>query len=137
MWPAFAAVLVCLTAAVLFHVFTRDAPLSRLKQQIRDELPVGSTRAQVEAWAKERLNGQLPAVSGDPPPDGFGRPTWLDLAGVPPEQRGTVLCIDVPCDWYMVRGEIAPNQLFVFFPLNGARRSGGPILSYLGRVGGH
>ena len=60
----------------------------------------------------------MPAVSGDPPPDGFGRPTWLDLAGVPPEQRGTVLCIDVPCDWYMVRGEIAPNQLFVFFPLN-------------------
>ena len=116
-WPAFAAVLVCLTAAVLIHVFTRDTPLNRLKQQIRDEVPIGATRAQVEAWADEKWGRSVNATA-DPNPVVRTAPTILETAGVPADQRTNVLEITIPCGWYVVRNEVAQNQLWAFFPLN-------------------
>ena len=116
LWLAL-SVAVVLTAAALIHVFTRDTALERLKRQIRSEVPVGSTREQVEAWAKENLSGQLPGVV-DPPPDAAAAPTWLELAGVPPERRGTVLHIVMPCGRYTVRGKVEQNEMSAFFTLN-------------------
>jgi hypothetical protein len=115
------AAVVCLTTAVLVHIFRRDAPLNRLKQQVCREVPVGSTRAQVEAWAKTRLNGQIPTLITEPLPDDSPGSSWRELAGVPRDQRGTVLMVTVPCGWYTVpvHGEVAQNQLWAFFPLNG------------------
>ena len=117
-WPAFAAAVVCLAAAVVVHVFTRDTPLNRLKQQIRSEVPVGSTRAQVEAWSQTHLNGQIPALTADPLPVDVHGPTMLERAGIPPGEREAVLEVVVPCGWYTIRGEVAQNHMFTFFPLN-------------------
>ncbi len=118
MWPACVAVVVCVTAVALFHVLTRETPLDRLKEQIRGELPVGTTRAQVEAWAKTRLNGQIPALTSDPPPENSHRPTLLERAGVPPDRRGSVLEFVVPCGWFTTRGVTAENHMWVLFTLN-------------------
>ncbi len=117
-WLTCAAVVVCLTAAVLVHVFTRDTPLNRLKQQIRSEVPVGSKRARVEVWAHDKLGGRIPNVTEYPLADGFARPTIAEAAGVPVEQRATVLDVVVPCGWCTINGRVAPNHLWVYFLLN-------------------
>lgn len=115
-WIVFPVIAAGLTAAALLHIFTRAAPLDRLKDQIRSEVPVGSTCEQVDAWAKERW-GQTAHVSEEPFPGETGH-TLPEAAGVPDGQRKTVLDVTIPCGQYRIRGEVAPNHLGAFFPLD-------------------
>ena len=103
---------------MFIHVSTRGAPLNRLKQQIRSEVPVGTTREQVEHWAQKQW-GQAPHITMEPLPVRGTLHTLPESAGVPADQRKFVLDVLIThCGWYTVRGEVHENQLWAFFPLN-------------------
>jgi hypothetical protein len=117
-WFAFAAVLICLTTAVVIHVLSRDTPINRLKQQIRTDIPVGSTREQVESWAKRKW-GMIPNTTVITPPEGPGINIWEE-AGVPRSHQGPVMQVTIPSvgRYTTPLGEVAQNNLWVFLPLN-------------------
>ena len=116
-WIILAAVLAGTTAAVLTYHFTRETPLNRLKQQIRTEVPVGSTRAQVEAWAKQRLGKSL-HVANLPLDEAIGN-TLPEAAGVPRADLAQTVDVEMGVGWYTTPyGEVAPNKVWIFFTLN-------------------
>jgi hypothetical protein len=119
-WVAFAAVLIFLTTAVVIHVLSRDTPIHRLKQQIRIDIPIGSTREKVESWAQHSL-GTIPTTTPMTLPPGPGINSW-DAAGVPRSQQGSVMAVTIPSvgRYTTPLGEIAQNNLWVFFTLNEA-----------------
>jgi hypothetical protein len=123
-WAALAAFLSIGAAIFLVPLFTREAPLDRLKRQIREEVPLGSTRAQVEAWAKRRL-GRTPSI-GEPPPEQYRGRTMPEAAGVPWSDLGSFMEVTVPAGWYTVNGQVAQNNLWVYFILNDA----GEVVDY-------
>ena len=72
MWFTFAAVLLSLTTAVVLHVLSSDTPINRLKRQIRIDVPVGSTREQVEFWGQRNWGTIASTTIITPPPEGPG-----------------------------------------------------------------
>jgi hypothetical protein len=118
-WFAFASVLICLTTAVVIHVLSRETPINRLKRQIRIDVPIGLTREQVESWAQRSL-GQTPSIQTPLPPGHPGH-TISETAGIPAsEQQVLVIVIPSVGRYTTPLGEIAQNQLWVFFTLDEA-----------------
>jgi hypothetical protein len=118
---AVAAVAASAAAAVWYHVSARENAADRLKREIRAGVPVGSTREQVEAWAKEKL-GVIPSAHQTGAADGPTRRTIPGQAGVDETSPGSVLEVVIPLGQYVIpgRGEVGPNHLWVFFRLNPA-----------------
>jgi hypothetical protein len=119
-WFAFAVVLLCLITAIVVHVLSRDTPINRLKQQIRIDVPIGSTREQVKSWA-QRNWGQSPTIQ-TLPAEGHSGISALEEAGVPISHRGPVMHVTILSvgRYTTPLGEVAQNNLWVFFTLNAA-----------------
>ena len=117
-WFAFAAVLACLTVAVVIHHLSRETPINRLKRQIRSDIPIGSTGEQVESWAQANL-GTIPTTTPMTAPSGPGINIW-DAAGIPRSQQGSVTAVTIPSvgRYTTPFGEVAQNNMWVFFTLN-------------------
>jgi hypothetical protein len=112
-----AAVLVGAAAVVMTYYFTRETPLNHLQQQIRGEVPVGSTREQVEAWAKQRLGKSL-HIANLPADEAIGN-TLPEAAGVPRADLAQTADVEISAGWYTTPyGEVAPNKVWVIFTLN-------------------
>ena len=119
-WTAFAAVAICLTTAVVIHVLSRETLVNRIKKQIRSDIPIGSTREQIQSWAQHNW-GQTPTIQ-TPLPRGRPGYTMLETAGIPASEEKQVITIVIPSvgRYTTPFGEGAQNQLWVFFTLNEA-----------------
>jgi hypothetical protein len=121
-WIGLSAAAIGVAIPVAVHVLTPDYPIERLKSQIRSEIPVGSTREQVDAWAVRRL-GRHAGVNAQPWPAVLKGQTMPEAAGVPWDDVGSMMDVTVPAvGWYTVNGQTARNELMVFITLDAAGR---------------
>jgi hypothetical protein len=110
-------------AVVLHWAVPRESALERFKRQVRDELPVGSTREAVQQWSR-RVAGRDAAVeawdvNGRPEPPQKCLP---EVSGMDRADLGSFMELVVPCGTYTVNGQVAENHLWVFLPLDGGGR---------------
>jgi hypothetical protein len=108
----------CLIALVCSWMMPRDNQLDHLKRQVREEISVGSTREQVEEWARRKdvkCHYCAWPVQDFPPPPQQMLP---EVGGVDRADLASFVEIIVPCGTYKVNGSLADNHLWVFLPLD-------------------
>lgn len=94
----------------------------RFKRELREAIPVGATRRQVEEWA-ERMGVQHSVKGLDPstlPAEDAEPRFFLQVAGLNRDEAKSFVEFLVPWGSYRVwrSGKTAPNQLWVFLPLD-------------------
>lgn len=129
--------------AVLAPLFRGQRPsvssVEPIRQQLRDELPVGSTRYDIEAWAVQhdyRFRFQSFDLTKLPAP-----PTKMlqEVSGLPRESMKSFA--ELVTDWGTYKlwrtGETAINKLRVFLPVDGEGRVTGHYCLTLEQLADH
>jgi len=106
----------------LFRMPHRESRADRFKQEVRRELPVGSTREQVMEWAKGAgascSHSSWDAALFPLPPTKM----FPEVAGVDRADLGSFMEISMPWGSYTVNGQVAENRMWVFLPLDESGR---------------
>jgi hypothetical protein len=132
----FGLVLLGSLAIALFLSWHREPEGDRFKRDLREAIPVGATRQQAEEWAEQRgihhsVNGLDPATL---PAEDSEAKFFPQVAGLNQHEVKSFVEFLVPWGSYRVwlTGETAPNQLWVFLPLDETGRVTGHRFFTLG-----
>jgi hypothetical protein len=108
-----------LCAAVVGYTLTRpkESPLDRFKREVAEAVPVGASRETAVAWARE-MGTAFPERSYEPAVLGPPGRTIGEIAGMGRADLESFVEATIPWGRYEVNGETAPNQLWVFIPLD-------------------
>jgi len=130
------AVGVALAAVVFVLTRPKDDPLDRFKREVVAAVPVGASREAAVAWARE-MGTAFPERSYDPTVLGPPGYSIAEVAGVDRADLGSFVEVMIPWGRYRVNGEDAPNQLWVFLPLDVEGRVKGHYFFTLAELAEH
>jgi hypothetical protein len=117
LWLCAAAAILFLGAAALWSYQSDSSQKERLRQQVRTQVPIGSSRQHVEQWAQREL-GSKPSLQEEPPAKRPAGRTLARVAGVPEAEQDVYLMVTIPMEPRFISGRWGPNQMWVFLPLD-------------------
>jgi hypothetical protein len=116
-WIGAAAALFCLAGVALWSYQSDAFQKERIRQQVRAQVPIGSSRQHVEEWAQREF-GRKPSLQGEPATRRLVGRTLARAAGVPEVQQEVYLMLTVPLEPRLINGHWGPNHMWVLLPLD-------------------
>ena len=117
LWLCAAAAILFLGAAALWSFQSDASQKVRLRQQVRTQVPIGSSRQHVEEWAQREF-GRKPSLQGEPATRRLVGRTLARAAGVPEAEQEVYLMLTVPLEARLINGHWGANHMWVILPLD-------------------